>query len=157
MTKATAARHSAPMSCTASASGRPTIRPASIAPGHAADAAEDRRGEQRQQQVEAHLRADLDQEAGHDAGHRGERRAEHPDDADRRLRTSMPATPASCGFSLTARIERPMPVRVSSRCTATTSDDRDAERQQLVGRRADAAAERHGDLQRLGVSRRASR
>ena len=28
---------------------------------------------------------------------------------------------------------------------------RDAERQQLVGRRADAAAERHGDLQRVGV------
>ena len=66
------------------------------------------------------------------------------------LRTSMPTTPASCGFSLTARIERPIAVRVSSRCTATTSTAATAERQQLVGRRPDAAAERHRDLQRLG-------
>ena len=50
-------------SATAAASDRPTIRPPSTAPGHAADAAQDGGGEQRQQQVEAHERPDLHQRA----------------------------------------------------------------------------------------------
>ena len=64
------------------------------------------------------------------------------------LRTSMPTTPASCGFSLTARIERPIGGAGQQQVHGDDEHRRDAERQQLVGRRPDAAAERHRDLQR---------
>ena len=74
MTKATAARHSAPTSCTASASREADDQPAEHGAGHAADAAEDRRGEQRQQQVEAHVRPDLDDQPAMTPASAGERR-----------------------------------------------------------------------------------
>ena len=67
------------------------------------------------------------------------------------LRTSMPTMPESCWFSLTARIDRPMAVRVSSRWMRDHQDGGEAERQQLVRRRPHAAAQRHRDLQRIGV------
>ena len=74
MTKATAARHSAPIELHGQRFGEADDQPGEHRARHAADAAEDRRGEQRQQQVEAHVRPDLHQQAGHDAGDAGERR-----------------------------------------------------------------------------------
>ncbi len=62
-------------------------------------------------------------------------------------RTSTPTTAASAGFSDTARIERPMVVRFMTKNMATTSTDRQRQRQELVGRHADAAADRNGDLE----------
>ena len=82
MTKATAARHSAPTSCTVDRLGDADDQAGEHGARHAADAAEDGGGEERQQEVEAHLRADLHQEPGHDAGDAGERGAERPGDAD---------------------------------------------------------------------------
>ena len=62
-------------------------------------------------------------------------------------RTSTPTTPASAGFSLTARMERPMVVRVRTRWTRTTRSDGDGERQELVGGGAQAVPEADGDLE----------
>ena len=120
MTKAIAARHSAPMSCTATASVRPTISPASIAPGTLPmppRIAAANSGSSRSSPICGRICTSSP------ALMPATQARPAPSSQTTRitLRTSMPTTPASCGFSLTARIERPIAVRVSSRWTATTS------------------------------------
>ncbi len=70
------------------------------------------------------------------------------------LRTSTPATPASGGFSETARMARPISGARQQQMHGDDQQGRDAKREKLVGRGADAAAERHGDLQRPGEIKR---
>ena len=82
MTKATAARHSAPMSCTESDFRQPDDEPRQHGARHAADAAQYGGGEERQQKVMAHVRADLHEEPRHHACDRRKGRAQQPDDAD---------------------------------------------------------------------------
>ena len=132
MRKATAARHSAPTSCTA-APRQADDQAAEHRARHAADAAENGGGKKRQQQVEAHVGPDLDQESGTDAGRAGEA-APSSQVSRMTLPTSMPTQPASSGFSVTARIARPIVVRVIRRCMATTKTSGHAEHQHLVRR-----------------------
>ncbi len=96
----------------------------------------------------AEIGADLDEQPAHHAATQAERRAEEPDCADHR-RTSMPAMLASAGFSLTARMARPISVRVIRRCTTMTAMPRAPA--SAVGRAWRAGpAKLHGDLQRIG-------
>ena len=151
-----AARHSAPISCTATASAEADDQAGEHRAGHAADAAEDRGGKQRQQQVESHLRADLHQQPGADAGNAGKARAEQPDDADHLAH--LDADDAGELRVLADGAHRAADRR--ARQKQMHGDDEhggDAERQQLVGRRPHAAAERQRDLQAPGCNRPASR
>ncbi len=67
------------------------------------------------------------------------------------LRTSMPTTPESC-WVLADRAHRPADGGArQQQMDRDHQDGGEAERQQLVRRRPHAAAQRHRDLQRVGV------
>ena len=119
-TKAAAARHCAPTLAAASASATPTIRPPSSAPGTLPmppRIAAANSGSSMSKPMKGRIctvRPSMTPEA----------QASAPPIAQvmRTMRsTSTPATRASVGFSLTARMARPVCVRVSSRCRPATS------------------------------------
>src|SRR5579872_212816 len=119
ITKATAARHSAPIRLTVADSASPTIRPPMSAPGAlpmppriAAAKSGSNRSSPIVGRICTNKPAMIPAIAARPAPRIQTRRTT--------LRLSTPANPASCGFSLTARMARPIGVRAIRRWTATT-------------------------------------